>query len=161
AFVPGELPRVDSVRIDGTVVLFTAAVAFLSAALAGGAPALLAGRADLTEPLRAGRQSPAAGARRGPRLRTAAQVPAGTSVLAVTGLLTRSLLGLQRVDMGLVPESLFLVSLTPPQGEDEARRQFQLLDDVVARLVNVPGVENATPVTTPPFAGTSGWDAPS
>lgn len=163
AFVPGGLPRVDSVRIDGAVVLFTVAAAFVSAALAGVAPALNAGRADLAGQLRPGRQPHAAGARQGHRTLIAAQVALAVTVLAVGALLTRSLLGLQHVDLGLSPERLHLVSLTPPREEADAsaRRHFQFLDDVVARLIGVPGVENATPLTTPPFAGTSGWDAPS
>ena len=54
ALVPEGLPRVDSVRVDAGVVLFTVAVAFLTAALAGLAPALSLARADLVAHLRSG-----------------------------------------------------------------------------------------------------------
>src|SRR5688572_31318739 len=33
--------------------------------------------------------------------------------------------------------------------------------EVTAALETAPGIEGATPVNTPPFAGTAGWDAPT
>jgi predicted permease len=161
ALVPGGLPRVDSVRIDMAVVLFTVAVAFGSAALAGLAPALYATRTDLAAQLRTGRQPDIGGARHARRTLVIGQVALAVTIVAAAGLLMRSLLRLQRVDMGLTADRLVFVSLSlPDTNEDEhARRRLQLLDDVVAQLAAAPGIERATPVTTPPFAGTAGWDA--
>jgi predicted permease len=53
------------------------------------------------------------------------------------------------------------VRLALPQAKyaDEARH-LQFLDDVVRQLQAVSGIAGATPVNTPPFAGTGGWDAP-
>jgi predicted permease len=42
----------------------------------------------------------------------------------------------------------------------EPARHRQLLDDLVAQLEAGPGIDAATPISTPPFAGTDGWDAP-
>jgi predicted permease len=161
ALVPGGLPRVDSVRIDATVALFTVAVAFVSAAAAGLAPVVYAARTDLAAQLRGGRQSDIGGGRRGRRMLVIAQVSLAVAIVAAAGLLTRSLLRLQRVDMGLAADRLALVSLSlPDTNEDEhARRRLQFLDAVVAQLAAAPGIESATPVTTAPFAGTAGWDA--
>ena len=91
-----------------------------------------------------------------------AQVALAVTVVAAAGLLTRSLLRLQRVDMGLAADRLVLVSLSLPHttSDELATRRLQFLEDVVARLAGSAGIENATPVTTPPFAGTAGWDAP-
>ncbi len=61
--MPGGLPRVESVRLDPIVFLFTLGVALLTAALAGIAPALFAARADLAAQLRAARQLGGAGSR--------------------------------------------------------------------------------------------------
>jgi len=160
AFIPGGLPRVDSVRIDARVVMFTVAVAFVSAALAALAPAFYATRTDLAAELRTGRQPRMGGARRGRRVLIVTQVALAVTVVAAAGLLTRSLLRLQTVDTGLTTDRLFLVSLSlPPFEEDEhAPRRLQLLDAIVARLGGVPGIETATPVNAPPFGG-MGWDA--
>jgi putative ABC transport system permease protein len=82
--------------------------------------------------------------------------------VAAAGLLTRSLLLLQSVDLGMTADRLFLVSLSLHTVKDDelARPRLQFLDDVIARIKGAPGIEKATPVTTAPFAGTSGWDAP-
>ncbi|HET6896994.1 MAG TPA: FtsX-like permease family protein, partial [Vicinamibacteria bacterium] len=165
AFIPGGLPRVDSVRLDARVVLFTIAVAFVSAALAALAPAFYATRTDLAAELRTGRQPGAGAARRGRRVLIVTQVALAVTVVAAAGLLTRSLLRLQTVDTGLTTDRLFLVSLSlPPFEEDEhAPRRLQLLDAIVARVRAMPGIETATPVNGAPFggAGGAGWDAPT
>ncbi len=162
ALVPDGLPRVDSVRIDTGVVLFTVGVAFLTAALAGLAPALSLARADLAAHLRSGGRGVAGSvARRGRRALVVAQVALAVTVVAAAGLLTHSLLRLQAVEMGLAADRLVFVRLELPQAKyaDDARHR-QFLKDVVAQLEAVPGIGGATPVNTPPFAGTGGWDAP-
>ena len=63
--------------------------------------------------------------------------------------------------MGLAADRLVFARLALPQAKYADRaRHLQFLDDVVARLEAAPGIEGATPVNTPPFAGTGGWDAP-
>jgi putative ABC transport system permease protein len=61
--------------------------------------------------------------------------------------------------MGLAAGRLVFVRLALPKYPDGARH-LQFLKEVVARLESAPGVLGATPVHTPPFAGTRGWDAP-
>ncbi len=162
ALVPEGLPRVDSVRIDAGVVLFTVAVAFLTAALAGLAPALSVARADLVAHLRGGGRGAAGGVSRpGRRALVVAQVALAVTVVAAAGLLTRSLIALQSAEMGLAADQLAFVRLAVPQAKyaDAARHQ-QLMEEVVARLQATAGIAKVTPVHTPPFAGTGGWDAP-
>jgi putative ABC transport system permease protein len=162
ALVPDGLPRVDSVRVDAGVFLFTVAVACLTAALAGLAPALSLARADLVAHLRSGgRGAAGSAARRGRRGLVVAQVALAVTVVAAAGLLTRSLLRLQGVDMGLAGDRLVFVRLALPHGKyADGVRHLQFQKDVVAQLEAAPGIAGATPVHTPPFAGTGGWDAP-
>jgi len=162
ALVPYGLPRVDSVRIDAGVLLFIVAVAFLTAAVAGLAPALSLARADLAAHLRSGgRGTTGSAERQGRRGLVVAQAALAVTVVAAAGLLTRSLLRLQAVDMGLAADRLVFVQLALPQARyADGVRHLQFLEDVVARLEAAPGIAGATPVNTPPFAGTGGWDAP-
>jgi predicted permease len=162
ALIPDGLPRVESVRIDAGVLLFTVAVAFLTAALAGLAPVLSLARADLVAHLRSGgRGATGRAARGGRRGLVVAQVALAVTVVAAAGLLTRSLLRLQAVDMGLAADRLVFVRLALPQAKyADGARHLQFLKDVVARLEAAPGIAGATPVNTPPFAGSGGWDAP-
>jgi putative ABC transport system permease protein len=63
--------------------------------------------------------------------------------------------------MGLAADRLVFVRLALPQAKyADGARHLQFLKDVVARLEAAPGIAGATPVNTPPFAGTGGWDAP-
>ena len=162
ALVPDGLPRVDAVRVDAGVMAFSVVLAFVTAALAGLWPALSAARLDVVRQLRDGGRGASRAARGGRRALVAAQVALAVAVLAAAGLLARSLVRLQSVDTGLAADRLVLVPLALPEARyaEPGRRQL-FLDDVVARLEATPGIERATPVHTPPFAGTGGWDVPS
>jgi putative ABC transport system permease protein len=163
ALVPDGLPRVESIRIDAAVVVSTIAVAFVTALVAGLIPALVSMKADLVAHLRSGGVRGVAGpsARHGRRALVVAQVALAVTIVAAAGLLVRSVLRLQSVDMGLAADRLMLVSLEMPQpkyAEREPRAQF--LDDVMSRLESVPGISAATPVNMEPFTG-RGWDLPN
>jgi putative ABC transport system permease protein len=159
--MPDGFPRLESIRIDTMVGLFSIAVVFVTAMLAGIAPALFSVRGDLVSPLRAG--SPAIAGRsstRGRQTLAVAQVALAVTVLAAAGLLIRSILNLQAIDLGLPAERLVLVNLHMPQasyGDRDRRAQF--LDHAIAQLEAVPTVAAVTPVNVPPFTD-RGWDVP-
>jgi predicted permease len=157
ALVPSGLPRAQGVRIDFSVLGFAMAAASAAAVLAGLAPALAA-RSDLSATLRSGPRSTGRGARRRLAL-VAGQVALAVTVTAAAGLLTRSLLRLQHVPLGVAAERLAFVELSLPRGYEGGDRHFRLLEDLVRELEAAPGVAAATPVNTPPFAA-MGWDAP-
>ena len=165
ALVPGSLPRVDSVRVDAGVGLFAVAVALIAATSAGLAPALWFARTDVVAHLHAGssRTATLAGAQRRRRALVVLQAALAVLVVAGAGLLTRSLLKLQTVDIGLPADKLVFVQLTLPQAKyaDDRARRLHFLDEMVSRLEATPGIEAATPVNVPPFAGTGGWDVPA
>ena len=117
-FVPDGLPRVESVRVDASVVAFTIAIAFVTALLAGLAPALSSMRMDLVSHLRSGgRGVTGSAARHGRRTLVVAQVALAVTIVAAAGLLIRSVLRLQSVDIGLPADRLVLVNLKMPPGE--------------------------------------------
>lgn len=161
AVIPDGLPRVEAVRIDATVVLFTIAIALLAALLAGLAPALSCMRVDLVSHLRSGgRGVTGSAARHGRRTLVVAQVALAVTVVAAAGLLIRSVLRLQSVDIGIAADRLVLVSLDLPQSRSADRgRHAQFLDDVIAQLEAVPAISAATPVNRSPFSD-RGWDVP-
>jgi len=158
--VPEGLPRVDAVRIDAGVALFTLALALFTAALAGFAPALVWARGDVASELRkAG--SHGRTIRRGRRALVVAQVSLAVIIIAAAGLLVRTLMRLEAVDMGLAADRLAFVELDLPQAKyADDTRHLQVLNELIAELEAAPGIAGATPVNTAPFAGTGGWDAP-
>jgi len=161
AIVPDGLPRVESVRIDAGVVLFTIAVALATAVLTGLAPAWSL-NADLIPHLRSGgRGSPGAASRRVRRAFVVAQVALAVTILAAAGLLTRTVLRLQSIDTGLPTDRLVFVELSlPPAQHADRTRHAQFLNRLIADLQAVPFIAEATPINAAPFAGMEGWDVP-
>ena len=156
---PETLPRLHEASLDGTVLLFTAAIALVSGIAFGLLPALRASRLDLQSALRqAGRTD--AGSTRQP-LRSALvvlQVSIALVLLVGAGLLVRSALLLQRVSPGLDPSNVFVGGLSLPNARYPsdtlvAAQYIALLDAVSA----VPGVKSAGLVSRIPI-GAFGWD---
>ena len=161
ALAPDALARADAIRIDAGVVAFAVGAAFASAIAAGLAPALTAVRRDLASCLRSSGSTGTAGAgRRGRRSLVVGQVALAITVVAAAGLLTRSLLQLRAADIGLAADRLSFVRLELPQSiYGDRARHLQFLEQVAAAIEATPGVAAATPINTPPFSGTGGWDA--
>ena len=159
--IPDTVPRLESVRVDGFVGLFTLAVVVLVTMLAGVAPASIVLRNDLAaESRRIGRGTTAAGGARGRRILVVGQIALTVAVVAAAGLLIRSVLKLQAVDLGLPAERLMLAELHMPQARyAERARRAQFLDDAISQLEAVPAIAAATPVNLSPFSG-QGWDLP-
>jgi len=159
SLVPDGLPRVESVRVDAVVVLFSTGIAFITAALTGLAPAVSTSRADLVAHLRGAGRGAAGSA--GRRVLVAAQVALAVVVVAAAGLLARSLLRFQSVEMGLAADRIVFVDfLLPPPRLLDRTRHAQFLDEVIERLEATPAIAAATPVNVLPFSGLGGWDVP-
>ena len=125
-------------------------------------PALSSFRVDLVAQLGGGRfvggSRPVRRFRRG---LVVAQVALAVTVVAAAGLLSRSLRRLQGAEMGLAAEQLVFVPLELPRAKyGDSGRLERFLAAAVARLEAAPEVRAATPVNSPPFSGTGGWDAP-
>jgi predicted permease len=77
---------------------------------------------------------------------------------AVSVLLFRSLLNLQRLDPGFRVDDLVLVDLVVPYAFGEVPADFpDRLDRIAERLQEHPAVEAVTPVLGPPMIGDRGW----
>ncbi len=137
----------DRIEVDGTVLLFTLAVAVVTCLLFGLAPALKASRPDLTRELkegsawRAGKKS--VGYLSGRGLLVVTEFALAFVLLAGSGLMLKSLARLHSVDMGFVSEGILTASLTLPAADyGESERElffFELLERVRA----IPGVLSA------------------
>jgi predicted permease len=140
---PAELPRVDEIGIDLTVLIFTAAVSVLSGVVFGLFAALRFGNPAITALKEGGRSTSDAPARR--RTRNAlvvGQVALALTLLIVSGLLIRTFVALRQVDPGFTrPEQVqtFVIAIAPGLISDEqiAARTFESVSE---RLSQVPGV---------------------
>jgi putative ABC transport system permease protein len=143
---PENLPRLETIRIDLTVLAFACLSAFAAAALFGLAPALRALRPDIAQVLRtSARTSGLSGVG---MLRTGVVIAeAGLSfvLLVGSGLMFRSFLELQRINPGYDPRGLLTFQLLgggrAPKPEERAAFQREILD----RLRALPGVRQLPP----------------
>ena len=155
ALAPANLPRLDSIGIDGQVLGFTALAGFVSAALFGIAPAWRASRPALMNILRG--SSRTSGLASGATLRNVvvvAEVALSFVLLIGSGLMFRSFVELQRVDPGFDPHRLLTfrvlgTGLTRRQPAERAVSVTQLEE----RLRAIPGVVGVTASFPFPLTG--------
>src|SRR5262249_43284176 len=140
----GSIPRLAEATLDGRVLTFAIALGFLCALLSGLAPALRATRTDLHETLKTGGRG---GGTRRPRLRVGlivGEVALAVTLLAGAGLLIRSAMYLQRLDLGFDPTSVLAARVTLPGDQyADADRVVQTWESIVTRLEQSPGVLHA------------------
>ena len=153
---PADIPRLDSVAVDGTVVLFTLGIALLTSVAFGMLPAVQATGDRLERALRAGGRSADAGA--GTRRVRASLVVAETALAVVlligAGLLLRSFVELTRVAPGFQPQQAMAFRITL-QGDEYANGQ-QIRNRVAefeSRLRALPGVTAVGATTVLPLSG--------
>ncbi len=158
---PGNLPRVDDVGIDRTVLMFTMGVTVLASIVFGLVPAVRTSRA---RPALSGRGGSGGGRERA-NLRSGlivAEVALSVVLVVAAGLLARSFLTLQRVDPGFDADNVVTVNVSLPffQYRDADRRLsfHSLLGEAVA---DIPGVESAGAIAALPLSGRGGaWITP-
>jgi predicted permease len=159
ALVGDGLPRAAEVRLDGRVVLFTAAISVLTGLLFGLVPALQASRADLHGAMREGTRG--TGGRASGRMRSVlvvSQVALALVLLVGAGLFLRSFMALQGVDAGFDPQGVLTARLSLPQERyGEASKRAAVMQDFLSRVRSVPGVEAAGLATLLPLTGRSDW----
>jgi putative ABC transport system permease protein len=148
---PANLPRIDELRIDRAVLLFALGLSLVSTVLFGLVPALHGSRLNLSGALKQG-GSKVTGTRAGARLRSAlvvAEVALSAILLVTAGLLLRSFLTLQHVDLGFTKDRV-LVADTVYAVRDGVREDLWIRSrfyaDVLERLRAVPGVSAASGV---------------
>ena len=160
AFAPPGFPRLDEIHMSGTALTGAVAITTVVMIAFALAPAILTSRVDLQQTLRSDtRQS--AGRRR--RLATeglvAAQLAFALLVLSAAGIITRSLVKLERAELGLAPSRLLIGELALRDDVyDDPKKQAALLERLVTRLEALPGVSAASPVVAVPFSEGGGWD---
>jgi putative ABC transport system permease protein len=158
ALIPeGYIPREAVIRLNVPVLLFSLSAAVLTALIFGLAPAMHAARRNVVESLKDSGKGVSGGFRRS-WLRNGlvvVEIALSLTLLAGAGLLMRSFLVLQRVDLGLNPDNILVARLPLPRGQyDTAAAKQQFFQTLLPRLHALPGVVAATETSTlPPYGG--------
>ena len=162
---PDIIPAESVIRMNGTVLLFTLAVAMLTALIFGLAPALQASRRNLNDSLRDSSKGTSGGSSHA-NIRNAVivfEVALSLTLLIGAGLLMRSFAALHEVKLGLRPDHILVARLPLPQDRYKSAAQVAgFFRPLLQRLNSLPGVVSATETSTlPPYGGIpSGIEVP-
>jgi putative ABC transport system permease protein len=150
-FAPTDLPRMDNVRINGTVSLVTSLVTLVTGTLFGLVPAVQSSRTHLGTTLREGGRAGTAG-RGGLRLRrglVAAQLALVVVLLTGAGLLLRTFITLQRVQLGFTTENLLTFDVQLAGAKyPKSIQAVTFFETLLERLRALPGVQAAGTIST-------------
>src|SRR5262249_32717448 len=145
AWSPPGIPRLDQARVDSIALAFAASVALVSSILCGLAPALRLSRGGASQLREGGRGSTGGGFR--DRVRAGlvvGELAMSLLLLVGAGLLIRSALALQRVDLGFNPSGVMTARFTlPEQTYADPGREAEALRRVAEAARQIPGVTAA------------------
>jgi predicted permease len=158
--VPAGIRQVQQIRFDAAVLGFSVGLTMLAGLLFGLVPAFRSLGTQLMLALRG-----AAGERRGRgdgRLRgalVAVQLSLSVILLVGAGLLLRSFLRMQQVDLGYRTEGLVTANVLFPRARyQEPPRAVAAIEDLLGRLRASPAVRVAEVTDQPPLGGAGDQD---
>jgi predicted permease len=164
AINPGNIPRLDEIGINGTVLAFTFGLSLATGVLFGLAPAWRAVRMDPNASLKAGGRSGQSDGGlhvKRHRLRSVlviSEIAFSLILLIGAGLLIRSFARLQEVAPGFATDHVMtmqvVVSDSKYHDEKVLGGFYRELD---ARIAHLPGVVAEGEVSALPLTGTVGW----
>jgi predicted permease len=151
---PANLPRLDTIAIDTSVLAFSALAGLAAATVFGMTPALRASRPRLMNVLGgAGRNSGLGSASFMRNTVVTVEVALSFVLLVGSGLMFRSFLELQRIDPGFDPRNLLTFVLNGNNGATTPAANAAFVRQVQDRLRAIPQVQSVTGSFPLPLAG--------
>ena len=150
---PENLPRLNAIGIDGQVLVFSILAGLVSAMIFGVIPALRTAKPNLMDTLRASGRTGALGAAGLRNAVVVVEVALAFVLLIGSGLMVRTFINIQRVNLGFQPHGLLTFQLlgnignNTPQELDNFKRQLR------EQLDAIPSVNNVTASFPLPLAG--------
>jgi len=148
------MPYLRGLRLDGSILAFTAGLSLLTGIVFGLAPAFQASRRELSESLKTGGKSPGVARQRLRNGLVVTEIALALVLLVGAGLMTKSLLRLMAVDPGFRTENLFMITVILPAAkytEDSKVAAFH--QQLLARLEALPGTQGVATVGVLPLVG--------
>jgi putative ABC transport system permease protein len=142
SLAPGALPRADTIRVDGSVLLFLLGASLASGLLAGLIPALQLSTVKPAELLREGGPR-ALGGRGGRRIHqglVVAEITLAVMLLSGAGLLIRSFVRVQTANRGFDSSNVLLLQVDLPGTYNTAEKRAAFFAEATRRIRSLPGV---------------------
>jgi putative ABC transport system permease protein len=154
SLAPADIPRLDTITIDASVLVFTALAGLAAAILFGMTPAMRASRPRLMNVLSGASRNTGLGS--GSVMRNTVvtvEVALSFVLLVGSGLMFRSFLELQRIDPGFDSRNLLTFVLNGNNGATTPEARAAFVRQVEDRLRGIPGVQSVTGSRPFPLAG--------
>jgi predicted permease len=152
--IPIPIPLTFGLHMDVRVLVFSMIVTMLSGLVAGLAPALRATRLNLVGELK-GDVAVVPASRRRFTLRdslVASQMAVTTVLLVVAGLLARSLMSAQKINVGFKTDGIAVLSAELDMIGYSAERGKAFWETAVPRVRSIPGVDSVALTERSPFS---------
>jgi predicted permease len=163
AMMPAELPRVNEMSLGGPVMLFTAMASIGTGLLFGLAPAIQFSGAGIVDSLKDGRTSASRTRQTLRGVLVVAEFALATVLVIGAVLLVRSFRAVQQVDPGFASDGVLTARVWLPRPNDSSRGKYlahpprlALFEDILTRLRQQPGVEQAAIFQNLPLDGPRG-----
>ena len=142
---PAGIPRLETVRLDGSAIAFTFLIALACGLLFGAAPAFQVRAHRLQDALAASGRGLVSGShQRARQFLVVAEIALSMILLAVAALLIQSFARVQRVDVGFRTASVLVVDrIELPRGRSSGPASMAFFEGLLDRLRAIPGVESA------------------
>jgi predicted permease len=152
AFLPPEMPRTTSIRVDAPVLLFTVVASLLASLTVGAIAALRAGRDGATTMRESG------GGRAAARLRggslVTAEIALGLVLTVLAGLTMRTFAALRAVDLGFNSERVIIARVSVSGDRYRTPNAMAgFFETLLTRVRALPGVQAASATSGRPLGG--------
>ena len=144
AYAPASIPRLDNVSLDWRVLAFTAGTSAIVGLVFGLLPLRHVTRARPSDALRSGDRVIAhSWVQRWRSLFMVVELATSLALLIGAGLMARSLIAVNRVDLGFNPDGVLAANVTLPDSRYTTQAaRFQFYDQLASRVAAMPGVES-------------------
>jgi putative ABC transport system permease protein len=147
ALIPKSAPRVSEIGLDATAVIFAVACSLVASLLFGLAPILHARKADIHSSLKDGgpRMTGSKARLRVRRGLVIAEVALALVLVVGCGVMVKSFMRLQSVDLGFKPDHLLTAEIElPPKNYPDGATVYPFFQRLQDRASALPGVVSAT-----------------
>jgi predicted permease len=160
--LPETLPLIGNIGLDWVVAAFALALAIVTGAVSGVAPAFAAIRTSVNETLKEGGRTGTSGAGHA-RLRSGlviAEIAVALVLLAASGLLLRSFEKMREADLGYRPDHTVVANYNLPRKQYSTQPAVdQFNQELLRRLAVLPGASSVGLTSFLPASGTQGNSA--
>jgi putative ABC transport system permease protein len=152
--LPDALPRVNDIKVDVNVLVFTLAASIITGVVFGLAPALQASNPNLNETLKEGGRSGGSGRQGIRKGLVVAEIAISLVLLVGSGLLIRSFIALNHVSAGFDDRNLLTFDISLSSKEyAEAPKVRRFFKEFLEKVEALPGVESAATTELLPLGG--------